>query len=251
MREFHNCDNMDLLASYQDNQLDLGYDDPPWGKGEHGGKDRTGIVVQRNGRIDRVRGGKYVKKDWDKAPPPPEWFHHYRRITRNQIIKGGNYFPELVGTPFRSPRREEFEQFLEDLPRGFIIWDKVNGNCDQYDCEVFWTSFDRPSWILTYMWNGMNQGRSIARGNVMQGDKRLNEKRLHPCHTPQRVVTHILKQYTEPGQSVLDSHAGHNPTAVACEQLGLDYVTIERDSDYFRSGGQYIIQSRQQQRLFT
>jgi site-specific DNA-methyltransferase (adenine-specific) len=139
--------------------------DPPYGRGESGGRRRDGDVPQKNGASLRVKAHFHQKKDWDKAPPDDSVFDEAIRVSKNQIIFGCNYYPRNFGP-------------------GRIIWDKVNDGSDQSDCEIAYQSFDSKVHLFRYMWRGMMQGKSATEGMLQQGNKKLNEKLIHPTQKP-------------------------------------------------------------------
>lgn len=234
-------DNMSLMQSYNYPAFDVGIIDPEYGIGESGKnhKSRNTLVRQKGGQMRRCPSTNYARKDWDEKPASPEYFSELRRTTVHQIIFGANYF-ESIMVPCKSPRREQFDQFLIDNPVGFIIWDKCNGTSDFNDCEIIYTSFTFPSFVLKYMWAGMMQGRSISEGHIMQGDKSLNQKRIHPTEKPiilykyliQLAINHIGKRRI----SVLDTHGGSFGNAIACYDMDVDLVICEKDKDYYDAG---------------
>ena len=110
--ELLNIDCMEYMATLPDGAFDLAIVDPPYGRGEDGGTNRCHGVKQKNGTVLRCMDGGYAKKDWDREPPPPEYFDELRRVARHQIVWGANYMPvKLQGCA--------------------IVWDKVNDGADQ------------------------------------------------------------------------------------------------------------------------
>ncbi|MBF05006.1 MAG: hypothetical protein CMP76_17150 [Flavobacterium sp.] len=92
-------------------------------------------------RKNRSRGkltqGKNYHNDlWYQSKTSDEYFKELKRVTRHQIIFGANYFPSVTGNEFKTPRREEYDNFLKEHPTNWIIWDKVNGNTSFNDCEL-------------------------------------------------------------------------------------------------------------------
>ena len=94
--ELLNMDCMEYMRGLPDKAFDLAIVDPPYGIGEHGGKNRTSAVLQRNGARLIARDGGYAKKDWDDAPPPAGYFEELRRVSHAQIIWGANYYLSLI-----------------------------------------------------------------------------------------------------------------------------------------------------------
>ena len=115
MIDLRHVDCMEYLATCQDNAFDLAIVDPPYGIGEHGGKQRTRGSKRTNG----------IKKGWDNARPEPSYFKVIHRVSGNQIIFGGNYFADLL-----------------PASRCWLYWQKNMGG-DFADGELAWTSFDQ------------------------------------------------------------------------------------------------------------
>lgn len=208
-------DCIDGMRMFPDNYFALAIVDPPYGKGEDGGTKRGGYVKQKNGSKIFVPDGKYEKKKWDSKPPEPEYFKELLRVSRNQIIFGVNYFNHVEFGP------------------GRIIWDKCNDGSDQSGAEIAYCSFNDRVDIFRFMWRGMFQGKSISEGTVQQGNKRLNEKRIHPCQKPIALYEWILSRYAKPGDIILDTHVGSASSLIACHRAGYEYVGYELDKDYY------------------
>lgn len=187
-------DNVTLMKAYSDKCFGLAPVDPEYGIGESNKNhaSRNTPIKQKNGAILRAPGPKYKQATWDNEPPSDIFFEELFRVSRNQIIWGANYFRQIVGTPFKPPRRNDWPNFIDKHPTGWIIWDKVNGDNDFNDCELAWTSYDRPTYILPYMWNGMMQAVSIDKPYVQQGNKSLNERRIHPHRSRLHCVINCL-----------------------------------------------------------
>lgn len=210
----YNCDYKDMLYS-SCRIWDLAIVDPEYGRGEHGGVNRSGFVKQKNGnRLFVKNGNHYEKKDWDKEPVDLNYFDDLLNYSKDQIIWGCNYYKHSFG-------------------EGRIVWDKVNEGSDQSDCEIAYTSLHNRIDLIRYMWRGMMQGKSITEGHIMQGNKKLNEKRIHPTQKPVLLYKWLLSKYPEKGASILDTHGGSMSIAVACWDLGFDIDVCEKDSDYF------------------
>lgn len=211
----YNMDCMEALKSMPDKLFDLAICDPPYGRKEHGGKCRSGYVLQKNGTRIFVSDGNYEKKSWDMEPPSHEYFEQLRRVSNNQIIFGCNYF---VGETFGPGR---------------IIWDKCNGASDQSDCEIAYNSMTSRVDLFRFMWSGMMQGKSIEEGSTMQGNKTLNEKRIHPTQKPVALYRWIFQKYASAGWKVIDTHLGSGSSRIAAYDAGFDFTGYEIDMDYF------------------
>lgn len=227
----YNMDCMEFMKSLPDNAFDLAVVDPPYGRKEHGGKRRSGFVKQKNGVRTWVPDGQYAKKDWDEKPADSAYFKELFRVSKNQIIWGINYFKILV-------------------PPGRIIWDKCNGLSDQCDCEIAFNSFGNRVDLFRFMWSGMMQGKSISSGHIMQGNKKLNEKRIHPTQKPVALYSWIFNRYAKPGDKILDTHLGSGSSRIAAYDAGLDFVGCEIDQEYFDKQEKRFLDYTAQENLF-
>lgn len=236
---------------YGDRYFDLAIVDPEYGIGESGKnhKSRNTVVKQKGGQLRRCPSTNYSIKDWDSKPAGIKFFSELLLNSKNQIIFGANYFENIMKVS-KPPRRNEFEQFIKDNPIGFIIWDKVNGTSDFSDCEIIYTSFNFPSFVLKYMWAGMMQGKNILNGTVMQGNKKLNEKRIHPTQKPVIIYKYLLNKFAKKGFKILDTHLGSGSIAIACHDLGFDLSACELDIEYYNKSMKRLSDHQKQLTLF-
>lgn len=213
-----NEDNMELMARYPDKYFDLAIVDPPYG-----------INIQKMNYTQSTKGGVAKRKDyssvgnWDSETPTKEYFNELKRVTKNQIIWGGNYF-ELP------------------LTKSWIIWDKKTE--DKYsndfaDCEMAWNSFDKPAKIVRYLWSGM-----------LQPDMKDKQKRIHPTEKPYQLYKWILDKYAKQGDKILDTHLGSGSIAIACHDYGFDLTACELDKEYFDKAMTRINNHTSQTKLF-
>lgn len=121
----------------------------------------------------------------------------------------------------------------EKFGPGRIIWDKCNGNSDQSDCEIAYNSMTSRVDLFRFMWAGMMQGKSITEGHIQQGNKKRNEKRIHPTQKPLALYTWIFQKYAKPGDKVIDTHLGSGSSRIAAYEAGLDFIGFEIDQKYF------------------
>jgi len=198
MKEYLNkiilADCLDVLKELPDKCVDLVLTDPPYGIGEAAGKNKS--------RNQLTKATDYGNKKWDNTPPADEVFNEIQRVSKNAIIFGGNYF-QLPPTPC------------------WIVWDKVNYGSDFADCELAWTNFTSAVRMFKFQWNGM-----------LQGDMRNKEKRIHPTQKPRQLFRWILEKYLPDGGIVLDPFSGSGTAALACHDLGYDFICIEKDEEY-------------------
>lgn len=169
--ELHHRCNMQHMKNITDLHYDLACDDPPY----FSGPEKRQFYGHEVNKLNIKRKDYPITDTWDL--PTKEYFDQVRRVSKNQIIWGANYF-DFIGTPFKTPRGNEIFDWIKDNPIGWIVWDKCNGESSFNDYELAWTSFNRPTVIYQYMWNGMLQGKSMLEGSIMQGDKTKNQKRF-------------------------------------------------------------------------
>ena len=203
------ADCMDVLREIPDKQFDLAVVDPPY----FSGPERRRFYGRRVSDIG-------VKRVYEKSEawevPGREYFAELRRVARHYIVWGCNYFDYRFAP-------------------GRIVWDKCNGNSSFSDCEIAATDLFDSVRLFPFMWNGMCQGKSVTEGRVMQGNKRLNEVRIHPTQKPVALYTWLLTRHAEEGWRILDTHLGSGSIAIACDNLGVDLRGIERDRHYYEA----------------
>jgi site-specific DNA-methyltransferase (adenine-specific) len=183
---------MKLMKNKPDNFYDLAIVDPPYG------------IYNKNvsGFMKKRAGANNVK--WDNKPDE-NYFNELFRISKNQIIWGGNYFLEHLGN-CPSP----------------LIWDKKNGTNFFSDGEFAWTSFKGTLRFFRHQWCGAFR------------DSERGEKNFHPTGKPIALYKHCLQNYAKPGQTIFDSHVGSGSIRIACHDLGFDFEGCEMDEDYWK-----------------
>jgi site-specific DNA-methyltransferase (adenine-specific) len=201
-----NEDNMELMARYPDKYFELAIVDPPYGIGKKlllGGK--TGVVKFHE---------QYALNEWDNEIPKKEYFEELFRVSKNQIIWGGNYFIE----------------FLRNT-RGIIFWDKNLGEPNNFShFELAWTSFD-----------------CIARKYVKSSN---SLDRIHPTQKPVSLYKWLLENYAKEGEKILDTHLGSGSIAIACHDYGYELTACELDKEYYENAIKRIKKHTAQQKLF-
>ena len=218
------------MKEFPDKYFDLAIVDPQYGRKEHGGRNRSGYVRQKNGSKIFVKDGQYENRNWDNEPPSEDYFNELMRVSKNQIIFGCNYFDyPLIG--------------------GRIVWDKCNDGSDQSDAEIAYCSMNDRVDIFRYMWRGMFQGKSITEGTTQQGNKRLNEKRIHPTQKPIALYEWLLNRYAKPNDIILDTHVGSASSLIACYNTNHKFVGFELDEYYFKVSKQRLDTEMAQMRL--
>ena len=211
MLETNHCycmDCMEGMAQFQDGCFDLAVVDPPYFSGPER-RHYYGSNVSRT----RVRRNYYpVSAAW--KVPGKAYFDELRRVSKHYIIWGCNYFSY-------------------DFAPGRIVWDKCNQSSSFSDCEVAATDLFTSVRLFRYMWSGMLQGKSVAEGHIQQGNKALNEVRIHPTQKPVALYDWLFQRYASPGMRVLDTHLGSGSSRIAAYKAGLDFTGFEIDRTYF------------------
>ena len=216
-------DSLQALKGYGDNYFDLAIVDPPYGLGFDG--EMASMTMSPNMGSERKKrwNGKkinqYTKKDWDKEVPSKEYWDELFRVSKNQIVWGGNHF---------------------ELPqsRGWIFWDKkMDKGFSLADGELAWTSFDKGVKKFEYLWAGFKKKKPI--------------KRIHPTQKPVKLYEWILMNYAKKNDKILDTHLGSGSIALACHNLGFDLTGCELDKEYYNAAMKRINQHRQQIRMFV
>lgn len=225
---YYNMDCMEGMGQFPDGYFDLAIVDPVYGDVKAGGY-MTGKSAGGVGPHP-----KYNYSIWQQEKTKKEYFDELFRVTKNQIIFGGNYFTEEIGKNSSC----------------WIVWDKCNGASNWADCELAWTSFDTATRIFRYMWNGMLQGKSIEHGEIAQGNKALNEKRIHPTQKPVALYKWILDKFAKPGWRLLDTHTGSASSLIAFSDSGFDFVAFEKEVAYYRDSKQRLDVHKAQLTLF-
>jgi len=198
MIEMLHTDCMDYMATLPDNAFDLAIVDPPYGikqaGGQTGGQGKLKKRIFNNGKIDR----------WDK-PPTKKYWEELFRVSKNQVVWGGNYFPCL----------------WENGCKGFVFWYKGNPVPNFSDGELAWTSFNKVARQFDYRYYGN-----------LEGDSSASEK-VHPTQKPVALYEWLLKNYAKQGDKILDTHVGSASSLIACHNLGFQYVGFELDKEYY------------------
>lgn len=218
----YNDDYKNILPLYNDGHFDLALCDIPYGLNVANMaflKEVNTTVRQKNGT--RINGNKNKKvhtfKDWDKEPPPQEYFDELKRISKHQIIFGIEYVNWIgVGT-------------------GRIKWNKgIAEGMSFKKYELAYCSFIDYEMELPLLWAGMCQAKSLSEPMTQQGNKKLNEKRIHPCHKPIMLYDKLFLEFGFKGMKVIDSHLGAGSSRISADRFGVDeFVGIEIDEEYF------------------
>lgn len=227
MLELNRCYNMDCMegmAQFPDGFFELAVVDPPYFSGPerrgYYGNKVSPIGVHRNYPVSQV---------WKL--PGEDYFAELFRVAKRYIVWGCNYFQA-------------------DFAPGRIVWDKCNGSSSFSDCEIAATNCHDSVRLFAYMWNGMMQGKSVAEGRTMQGDKRKNEQRIHPTQKPVALYSWIFQKYAKQGDKILDTHLGSGSSRIAAYEAGLDFVGFEIDKYYYDAAEKRFEEHARQGNLF-
>ena len=216
----YNCDCMELLKATPDKFYDLACVDPPYGIGEHGGKVRNSPESIKRG----IKPKQYANKGWDNSIPNAEYFNELERVSKNQIIWGGNYFLDHL-----------------KATSCMIVWDKKSSDGSDFaDCELAWTSFKTAVRKFKYDWVGFGYLNNPH-----------GERKEHPTQKPVALYEWLLTKYAKQGDKILDTHLGSGSHAIACNNLGFELTACELDKDYYDASIKRITQATAQERLFA
>ena len=206
--KLYNADCMEVMKTFKDNQFSLAIVDPPYGINE-GNKSR--------GMGTSAMAGDYTIKDWDKSIPEKEYFLELKRVSKNQIIWGGNYMVEHLNTSM-----------------GWIFWDKDSSG-DFSDGELAYTSFNKALKKVKITWMGMRQY-----------NMKNKEERIHPTQKPVQLYKWLLQNYAKDGETILDTHFGSLSIGIACHDMKFNLTAIEMDADYYEQAKQRLIYHQRQ-----
>lgn len=204
-------DSLQALKCYADNHFDVAIVDPPYGIDEK-------MHRSSHGKVGGGEFEKYSQKRWDKQTPTQEYFDELRRVSKNQIIWGGNYF-------------------LDYLPstRGIICWDKEKYVPNFSAWEMAWTSFDVVARIVKHRHHGF-----LTSDNV----------KIHPTQKPIKLYEWLLENYTKEGDLILDTHLGSGSIAIACHYMKRKLIGYEIDKEYYDAACKRFKEQTMQQALW-
>ena len=214
--ELHNVDCMEYLATLENNAFELAIIDPPYGIGEGGRRNRTGDRTTAKWKNPKSQIYKIFD---DSKIPKQEYFDELKRVSKNQIIWGGNYFSEKL-----------------NASKGWIVWNKkadIKENLSM--AELAWSSFDKKVNVYDHLWAGFKKKHKV--------------QRIHPTQKPVELYEWLLMNYAKEGDRILDTHLGSGSIAIACHNLGFDLVGCELDTDYFNAAKKRLEQHQSQLRI--
>ena len=203
----YNEDCLQAMKAMQDKQFDLAIVDPPYG---------INWMKQIENPNTKANWKTHDKKDWDNNIPQQEYFDELFRVSKNQIVWGGNYMTE----------------YLPPSPC-WLIWDKMQ----EFTGAVFemaWTSFKSPAKAFR-----MSRVEAYA-----------NKNKIHPTQKPERLYEWILDRYANEGDLILDTHLGSGSIACACWDMKYDLTAYEIDKDYYDKACKRFEQHSKQMQLW-
>jgi len=204
--------NMELMARYEDNYFDLAIVDPPYG-----GNDAIGLKDNTSTNKQAAKRTNY--NVFENVAPTIEYFNELKRVSKNQIIWGVNFYDNY------------------NLYGGRLVWDKKGTAFGR--AEMAYLSMTKSVNICEIIWNGM-----------IQHDMKNKETRIHPTQKPVKLYEWLLMNYAKEGDKILDTHLGSGSIAIACHNLGFDLTACELDKDYYEAAMKRIEQHKQQIRMF-
>jgi len=187
MIEMLNMDCMEYMAGCADKAFELAIVDPPYGINAANTRTGSGWITRES-------------KDWDSSIPSKEYFEELQRVSKNQIIWGGNYFTEHLRPSM-----------------GWIFWDKGQRDFSLADGELAWTSFNKALRVFDFSRAKLNQARA----------------NFHPTEKPVALYKWLLTNHAKPGDRIIDTHGGSGSICIACHDLGFDLTWMELDTDYY------------------
>ena len=211
--EITNEDNMALMARYPDNYFDLAVIDPPYGINA----DLNQLELANKKGFTKGAGTykEYHKTNWDAETPDDAFFIELIRVSKNQIVWGGNYFHNLHLT-------------------GVIVWNK-KGSGNFKEGELAKTSLN-----------------TFKVFDYSRADAYINDcdMKIHPTQKPVALYKWILDKYAKQGDKILDTHLGSGSVAIACHDYGFELTACELDKEYYDKAIERIKNHISQTKLF-
>jgi len=203
MIEMLNCDCMDYMSGLPDKAFDLAIVDPPYGINADGRQNEAALArIKADGKSKAGRGWKlYKQTGWDSGIPKQKYWDELFRVSKNQIIWGGNYFTDFLPASM-----------------GWVVWNKGQRGFSLADGELAWTSLNVALRIFDY-----------SRAEALQ------DGRIHPTQKPVALYKWLLSRYAKPVDRILDTHGGSGSICLACHDLGYDLTWMELDADYYKA----------------
>tara|TARA_Y100001973_G_C5076624_1_gene270332 strand:- start:150 stop:773 length:624 start_codon:yes stop_codon:yes gene_type:complete len=205
IKKIINDDCLNIMQNYKDNYFDLAIVDPPYGLNKR--------IVNKGSSMFNIGGEKI--SEWD-TKPDKKYFDELFRVSKKQIIWGGNYFLDYLSST-----------------DAFLIWDKINGTNDMASSELAWTNVSKNT--QTFYLHHFSSGY---------------DRKIHPTQKPTKLYSWLLENYAEPTDKILDTHLGSGSSAIACHYFGVkEFVGIEIDKEYYDMANKRIEQETKQIKL--
>jgi site-specific DNA-methyltransferase (adenine-specific) len=202
---YYNMDCIEGMKHFPDKYFDLAIVDPVYGDVTKGGYMKDKYNGKKIGTGAAVRNN-YHNGLWQQDKTGQDYFTELLRVSKNQIVWGGNYFANNLPTS-----------------QCWIVWDKQHPEGLKFaDVELAWTSYNRSARIFRYMWNGM-----------LQGDMKNKEVRIHPTQKPVKLYEWLIDKFSEQGDTILDTHVGSASSLIAFKNTGHKFVGFELDPIYY------------------
>ena len=221
--KLYNGDCMDVMKTFKDKQFSLAIVDPPYGIGADRAQNNAAMQrIKAEGKSKAGRGWKlYADTDWDNETPNDEYWQELFRVSKNQIVWGGNYFTDYLPPSM-----------------GWIMWDKGQRDFSLADGELAWTSYNKALRIFE-----MSRGKALAKNNEQGG-------RFHPTQKPAQLYKWLLQNYAKEGDTILDTHFGSLSIGIACHDMKFDLTAIELDKHYYELAKKRLINHQKQLTIF-
>lgn len=204
-----NDDCLNVMKQIPDKYFDLCLTDPPYGI-DYGGQLKG--CGDGNGGSNKYGWKDWNAPEWDKERPEKEVFEQIMRVSKNQIIWGGNYFADYLPPS-----------------QGWIVWNKGQRNFTLADGELAWTSFDKALRIFDY-----------SRGEALKDGK------IHPTQKPVALFSWVLELFSKEGDKIFDPFSGSGTTAIACHRGKRQFLCIEKDEVYFKKSVERLEEEQKQ-----
>ena len=208
------ADCMDYMKGIPDNHFDLAIVDPVYGIKEP--------AFRKESKNKKAKTGNYKQKTFKQEKTGAKYFVELLRVSKNQIIWGGNYFIDYLYPT-----------------RCMIVWDKMTKETQWADAELAWTSYKTSVRIFQFAWNGM-----------IQGNMKNKEVRIHENQKPVQLYKWLLKNYATPDMKIIDTHLGSGSSAIAAHDFGCEFIGMEIDKEYFNAAVKRFDNETRQQKLF-
>ena len=195
-------DCMEYMKGCEDNAFDLAVVDPPYGIGWDG---ESSMAENNSKKWSAAKKTGYADKNWDSERPTEDYFINLMRVSKNQIIWGGNYFSDYLPPS-----------------GGWIVWEKgVPDNMTLSQGELAYNTSLNSLRIYKLLWAGFRKCEEGAR--------------IHPTQKPIKLYEWLLSNYAKEGDRILDTHLGSGSSAIAAHYGGFDFVGMEIDEDYYKA----------------